>query len=125
MQIDSVAQGRSERPAAPPPQPVAQAARQQAAAVVVAIERVQDNPSPPPPQDNKAAMQSAVASINRYLQENNKNVQFDIDHSTGKTVIRVVDAVTQEVVRQMPSEETLAIARAISRMSGMLLAEKA
>ncbi len=125
MQLDNVVQGRTEVPPAPPPKGVAQSARQQVVEAVAAAERVQDNHNPPPSQDNSVVMQSAVASINRYLQANNKNVQFDIDHSTGKTVIRVVDAATQEVIRQMPSEETLAIARAISRMSGLLLAEKA
>lgn len=125
MQLDNVAQVRIEVPAAMPRTAASQAARQQVVEAVAAATQVQDNHTPAPAQDNMAAMQSAVASINRYLQENNKNVQFDIDGSTGKTVIRVVDSTTQEVIRQMPSEETLAIARAISRMSGMLLAEKA
>jgi flagellar protein FlaG len=40
-------------------------------------------------------------------------------------VVSVVDSNTHEVIRQMPSEETLAIARAISRLSGLLLDEKA
>lgn len=70
-------------------------------------------------------MHNAVASINRYLRDSDRDVQFDIDQSTGKTVVRVVDASTHEVIRQMPSEETLAIARAISRMSGLLLNEQA
>jgi flagellar protein FlaG len=37
----------------------------------------------------------------------------------------VVDAVTHEVVRQIPGEEILAIARAIDRMQGLLLKQKA
>jgi flagellar protein FlaG len=72
-----------------------------------------------------ADMQNAVASINKYLRDTAKSVQFNIDASTGKTVVNVVDSNTHEVIRQMPSEETLAIARAISRLSGLLLDEKA
>ena len=78
-----------------------------------------------PSFETAADMHNAVMNINRYLRDTDRSVQFTIDESTGKTVVRVVDASTHEVIRQMPSEETLAIARAISRMSGLLLNEQA
>lgn len=78
-----------------------------------------------PAYEPAADMRNAIVNINRYLRDTDRNVQFDVDESTGKTVVSVVDANTHEVIRQMPSEETLAIARAISRMSGLLLNERA
>jgi hypothetical protein len=37
----------------------------------------------------------------------------------------VVDGVTKEVIRQIPNEEVLAIARAMDRLQGLLLKGKA
>jgi flagellar protein FlaG len=72
-----------------------------------------------------ADIQNAVANINRYLRDMDRSAQFRIDEATGKTVVQVVDSATKEIIRQMPSEEALAIARAMSRSSGMLLNEHA
>ncbi len=123
MRIDSVGQAVTAATAAvqgPASAPSAHEPRQTVATPAPASAQ-----APAPVYDPAAAMHNAVASINRYLRDSDRNVQFDIDHSTGKTVVRVIDASTHEVIRQMPSEETLAIARAISRMSGLLLNEQA
>lgn len=49
------------------------------------------------------------------------NLRFSVDNETGKTVVRVVDVSTGETIRQMPSEEVLAISRSIDRLQGLLL----
>ncbi len=43
----------------------------------------------------------------------------------GKVVVQVVDARTQTVIRQMPSEELLAIAKALDRVQGLLVHQEA
>ncbi len=48
-----------------------------------------------------------------------------MDDSTGKTVIKVVDSSTNELIRQIPSEEMLEIARALDRLQGLLIRQKA
>ena len=53
------------------------------------------------------------------------NLEFALDPSTGKTVVSIIDAGTQEVIRQIPSEEMLAIARAVDHLQGTLLKAKA
>lgn len=70
---------------------------------------------------NAAQMQAAVAHLNEALREHNDSLQFEIDDVTGKTIVRVVDKDTNEVIRQFPSEEVLAIARAIPPISGALI----
>ena len=124
MQIDSANPARVNAQVAAPGAASARAALRAAVEPAAPAAPVAHSEAPAPPEPGMA-MQAAVANINRYLHDNNKNVQFQIDGSTGKTVIQVVDTNTHEVIRQMPSEETLAIARAISRYSGMLLAERA
>ncbi len=42
------------------------------------------------------------------------NLEFSIDDTTGQTVVKVVDSSTKEVIRQIPSEEMLAIAQTLA-----------
>ena len=63
----------------------------------------------------------AVEAINRRLQTVAKHLHFSIDSETGKTVVRVLDSETQEVIRQIPSEEALAISRAMDKLQGLLI----
>ncbi|MCZ7563163.1 MAG: flagellar protein FlaG [Burkholderiales bacterium] len=71
------------------------------------------------------AVRRAVETVNRALQRTTPMLEFRIDDQTGQTVVRVVDAATQQVLRQIPSEEMLAIARAIDRLQGVLVRQKA
>lgn len=79
-------------------------------------------PAPPP---RPKQVQQAVEQIQRVVALMAQNLQFSIDKSSGKTVVRIVDSETQEVLRQIPSEEVLAIARALDHMQGLLLNGKA
>lgn len=55
----------------------------------------------------------------------NFNLKFSSDEETGKAVVALVDPVSGEVLRQMPSEEALEVAKAIGRFQGMLIDTKA
>lgn len=68
---------------------------------------------------------AAVESLNRNLRQEARDLHFSVDSSTGKTVVRLVNTDTGEIVRQMPSEEALEIARAIDHSIGLILNEKA
>ena len=46
------------------------------------------------------------------------SLEFQIDQSNGKTIVKVIDTESSAVVRQIPSEELLTIARALDRMQG-------
>lgn len=74
-----------------------------------------------------AQVQSAVDNINRAMRQSNANVEFSIDQDSKRTVIRVVESQTGQVIRQFPSEEVLAISHAIDQMQqrGLLLKQEA
>jgi flagellar protein FlaG len=71
------------------------------------------------------ALKRAVESINRRLERSVNNLRFSLDGDTGKVVIKVVDAATDQVIRQIPSEEALAISRSMERLQGLLLDQQA
>ena len=71
-------------------------------------------------------LQSAVDNINKAFQKSNKNLEFSIDTDTKKSVVKLVDTETGDVIRQFPSEEAIAISKAIEQIQqGLLLKQKA
>ena len=76
-------------------------------------------------QPSPQQLQDAVTEINKALESSSENLQFAVDHDTGKTVVKVIDSSTNEVIRQIPSQEALAIARSLDRLQGILLKQKA
>lgn len=70
-------------------------------------------------------LQKAVDEIEKFAQAVSQNLKFSIDEDTGKTVIKVMDAETNELVRQIPSEEVIDIARSLNKIHGTLFNDRA
>jgi len=62
-------------------------------------------------EEKKQALGNAVEQLNSYVQSINRNLEFNIDTESGQTVVKVVDAETDELIRQIPDEEALEIAK--------------
>jgi len=58
---------------------------------------------------------AAVDHLNAKIQDLNRNLEFSIDNDNGQVLVRVVDAHTHELVRQIPSEEVMALAQKIDQ----------
>jgi flagellar protein FlaG len=116
MPIDNIAQVSGSQ--AKPPSPGPAVARQQSSG--------DGQPVPPvaatPPV---AEVKEAVDRLNQYVQTLRRDLEFRVDESTNTVVVTVVDPSTKEVVRQIPSEEVLAVARNLEHMQGVLLNTKA
>jgi len=74
---------------------------------------------------SRQELEEAVKQVNDFLKPINNSIQFNLDDDTGKTVVKVVDLATKDVIRQFPSEEMLSIAKAIDKMKGLLVQQKA
>jgi flagellar protein FlaG len=70
-------------------------------------------------------LDDALHNINKSMQSLSQEIQFSIDPDTDRTIVKVVDQRTQEVIRQMPSVEALEIAKALDRLQGLLIRQKA
>ena len=55
----------------------------------------------------------AVREINEFVQSVQRDLSFNMDEASGRTVIKVIDRDSGDTVRQIPSEEVLAIASQI------------
>ena len=56
----------------------------------------------------------AVSDISDYVQNISRDLQFQVDNHTGGTIVTVLDHETKEIIRQIPSEEVVAMARYIA-----------
>ena len=71
-------------------------------------------------------LNNAVATLNKAMQQSNQNLEFSVDTDTHKVVVKMVDTSTGQLIRQYPTEETLAISRGIEQLQqGLLLKQKA
>lgn len=71
-------------------------------------------------------LEDAVKKLNDTVKLfSNSSLQFSIDQDTNTPVVKVIDTATKDVIRQIPSEEALAIAKAIDQFKGMLIKEQA
>lgn len=75
---------------------------------------------------DRKALEEAVRDMEKMINVTEPpQLQFSIDETTAKTVVRVTDASTGELIRQLPTEEALAIARSLDKMQGLLLTQQA
>lgn len=74
---------------------------------------------------DSAALQSAVDRTNKMIQPIATDLQFSVDSGTNQTVVKVVDMATNQVIRQVPSEEMLKIAEALDKLDGLLVKSQA
>ena len=56
-------------------------------------------------------IQAAVAQMNEYIQSTQRDLHFSYDEGSGETVVKVLDRVTQEVIRQIPDAIFLKLAQ--------------
>jgi flagellar protein FlaG len=60
---------------------------------------------------SSAELAQVVSSITNYVQSISRDLEFQVDDVTGGTIINVFDSKTETLIRQIPSEEVVAMAR--------------
>jgi flagellar protein FlaG len=108
MNIVNALSGALRAPA-PEARPVAEAA-----AVPMAATRKAAAELPPDLADT-------VAQANRQLAPSGRQLAFEWDKDAGAVIVTLRDAVTNEVIRQMPSAEAVALAESLARMQDKFL----
>jgi flagellar protein FlaG len=76
-------------------------------------------------QPTREAVAKAAADLQQFVQSMGRNLNFSVDDTTGYHVVKVVNPTTGELVRQLPSEELLQIARDFERLNSVLVNQRA
>lgn len=58
-------------------------------------------------------VQAAVEQMNEYIQSTQRDLHFSYDAEAGETVVKVLDRVTRDVIRQIPDEIFLKLSQSI------------
>jgi len=68
---------------------------------------------------SRSELVAAVDNSNEIGQLLNRKLNFDIDESTDKIVVKVIDEESGDVVRQLPPQEMLKIAAHLKKLKDM------
>lgn len=60
-------------------------------------------------------LDQAVSQLNDFVQNVQRDLQFEVDNEMGQTIVKVVDQQTQEVIRQIPDEVALRLAEKLQQ----------
>ncbi|EKD73314.1 MAG: hypothetical protein ACD_45C00364G0001 [uncultured bacterium] len=109
-------------PTAPP-----SASRQTATTVPdlpgVALEPTTATPNSTP--IGKEELNSAVKDVRSFIDTFAAQLDFSVDDDSGRTIVKVIDTETKELIRQIPSQEMLEIAKALDNFKGLFVQQKA
>ena len=76
-------------------------------------------------EQSSEALHETVAAINDFMSKFDRTLNFSVDIAAGQTIIKVIDTSNDELVRQIPSEDFIAISKHIEQMNNLLFSEKA
>jgi flagellar protein FlaG len=77
------------------------------------------------PVPSQEQVKAAVENINKSLQSLSQDLVFSVDSDSNRTIVKVVDQKTKEVIRQIPTPEALEISKALDTVQGLLIKQTA
>jgi flagellar protein FlaG len=90
-----------------------------------AAEKKPDVPKPPQRpvhvRANPDAVKAAAEQIEKWMKSSGRALEFRVDSTSGHTVVSVRNPQTGELIRQIPSEETLRLASLLGASSNTLI----
>jgi flagellar protein FlaG len=75
------------------------------------------------PAEMRQRLQAAVDRLNEQMRETGRDLAFGIDEQIDRSIIKVTNTTSGELVRQIPSDEVLRVARSIEDLKGVLYDE--
>ncbi len=76
-------------------------------------------------EPSRAQLDQAVSELNQSSQIKTQGLEFSVDEDSRRTVVKVIDQETKEVLRQIPTKEALALAKTFATATGSLISQSA
>jgi flagellar protein FlaG len=111
-----------------PPVPVGKAesgGTVNAVATATVVAPTQDVLSAPQNHETKQQISSAVKDINDFFQMTQRSLGFSLDEASGVMVMQITDTKTGELIRQIPGEAALKLAKQLDELTGVLFKAQA
>ncbi|MFZ6772252.1 flagellar protein FlaG [Undibacterium sp. SXout7W] len=69
-------------------------------------------------------IEKAVADINKAMQSHSQDLRFSVDTDSKRVVVKIIDQQTNQVLRQIPTEEALEISKSLDKLKGVLIKQE-
>lgn len=79
-------------------------------------------PAPPPAKED---LERAAVRVKEVLRGTTSRLEIEIDHDLHKAVIKVFSGESGEIIRQIPAQELLDLAKHLDEPKGLLVRERA
>lgn len=74
--------------------------------------------------ENAAEIREAVAEINKVVKRVPTSLDFSVDETSKRFIVQVTDTSTGEVIRKLPGDAVLRIAKQLESLKGVLFDQK-
>lgn len=74
--------------------------------------------------ENAAEIREAVAEINKAVKKVPTSLNFSVDEASKRFIVSVTDTNTGEVIRQLPGDAVLRIAKQLESLKGVVFDQK-
>jgi flagellar protein FlaG len=74
---------------------------------------------------NKKELDQALARVREAFQKADSHMEFSVDPDLGRVIVKIMDGESGTVIRQIPQQEILDLAKSLEAPTGLLLHHKA
>lgn len=74
---------------------------------------------------SREQVEVAVSTIQEFVQSARRNINFSLEDGSGRVVVKVTDATSGDIIRQIPSEEALQLAESLEEVRSLLFKAEA
>lgn len=120
----SIEQVGGAAPAVIPQQDFIQQGKAAAAVELKRSESQQDAAKQAKPVSEEEVV-TAADKINETIKSFSTDLKFSVDKDTHRIIVTVMDSKTGEVIRQIPPDEVVSIAKALDTIQGLIIRKKA
>ncbi|WP_112354182.1 flagellar protein FlaG [Shewanella benthica] len=92
--------------------------------LVKAVEEVEKSATEEPKM-NEEELQKLVEDLSSMMSVMRKGLAFKIDEDSGTSVVSVMDIESGDLIRQIPNEEALKLAKKLTEVTGLLMKTEA
>jgi flagellar protein FlaG len=73
---------------------------------------------------DRQAIEETIAKIREFIGPANSSLKIEIDPDTDRIVVKVLDDQSGELIRQIPSQEMVEIAKRLDAMQGIFITKR-
>ncbi len=66
---------------------------------------------------DRELLEKSVSSVQEHINTVHRNINFEVDDTSGQTLVKVVDPVSGDLIRQLPPESIVATAQILAEMA--------